>query len=395
MFAAVLVFWVLVAGLRPSDDAQDAVPLLVAGELVRDEPGAVYPGAEGGIYNVHERFREASCPRLEALDCSTQVVGFVSPPALLSLLMPVSALPNDLAVRGFRLINAGALAAGMLLLWRRLAGRGQAAPLHLAMTAVLLTPFAMAPIGLGQTSPLMFLSAVLGVSVAARSKWWAAAVGALWAANVVTKAIPALLGAVLLLQRRWRLALAIAAAVLLLTALGLGVGGFGLLGDFVSSGRAVQEDSTRSLHTGSIESALGHLTGMADSAQLTLAGMAVRLVALVGAAAFLVRIRDDDVQWALGWAALVVLAPLNWWHYSWVLVAALGVVLWKADGAGKHTWLLPLLGATTVPLGMATIQGWSIPVVPLLWMLATFVVCCILASRLPSRARVSESADSL
>lgn len=395
VFAALLVVWLLVAAMRPGDDAQDVVPFLVAGELIREHPDAVYVDAGGGIYDVDPRFRDASCPRMRGLDCEAHPVAFVSPPGALPLLVPLAELPNDLVVRAFRLLNAGALVAGMLLLWRRLASRSDNAPVHLAASVVLLTPFAMVPIGLGQTSPLMFLSAALGVSIASRNRWWAVIVGALWAVNVLSKAVPALLGLLLLWQRRWRLVLAVGAGVLGLTLLALWIGGgFTLLGDFLASGGAVQEDSTRSRHTGSIESAVRDATGLSDASQLTAIGMAVRSVALVAVVGFLIRLRDEDVVWAIGWAALVALSPLNWWHYGWVLVATLGVVLWRTDRSGQHIWLLPVLAATTVPLGLAALQNWRIPVVPMVWMFAVLIVCCALARPVTNREPMLQPARS-
>lgn len=381
VFAALLLVWVLVAAVQPADNAQDIAPFLVAGELLRDQPDAVYLDDGLGIYDLDPRFREASCRRMDGLDCDRYLVAFVSPPAVLPLLIPLSELPNEAVVRFLRVLIASSLALGMAVLWRRLAGLDSRMPTYLVFSAAVLTPFAMLPINLGQSSPLMFLSAVLGVSVASRSRWWAAAVGTLWGANVVMKAMPALLGGILLLQRRRSLLFWTVGGIAALLLLALWLGGVGLFGDFLAGSRSAQFDSTQSPYSGSIESGVREVSGITDHDQLVAIGVGARLLALPVLVYFVTRAGSQDLQWALGWGAVTMLSPLNWWHYGWVFIGLLGVLLWSRDLPGRYLWLFPVAAATTLPVTLATVGGARIPLVQFLWMIGMLVLCIVLSSR--------------
>ena len=53
----------------------------------------------------------------------------------------------------------------------------------------------------------------------------------------------------------------------------------------------------------------------------------------------------------------MLVVPLVWWHYLWVAVAALGIVL--AGRGVDRRWLvaLPIMAAVTVPVSLAYVGG--------------------------------------
>jgi hypothetical protein len=102
-----------------------------------------------------------------------------------------------------RLGVSACLVAGVLSLRRRLIARHPDVDGVLAVTLLLLTPMFMVPQALGQNSPLLFLSAALGLAVADRSRPASIGVGVLWALTVAFKLSPIVLVVVLVVRRRW------------------------------------------------------------------------------------------------------------------------------------------------------------------------------------------------
>ncbi len=98
-------------------------------------------------------------------------------------------------------------------------------------SALLLTPMAAVPIVLGQTSPYLFLLACLGVTRTRPARQWSTV--ALWALTIVLKLFPAVLGLVLLWQRRFRLIGCALASVAALSLLSLVVAPVSIWSDFV------------------------------------------------------------------------------------------------------------------------------------------------------------------
>ena len=57
-----VVAWFVIGAAFPIRGAQDAVPMVVAGELVVDSPEVVYvDGETGGIFDPQPEFRERAC----------------------------------------------------------------------------------------------------------------------------------------------------------------------------------------------------------------------------------------------------------------------------------------------------------------------------------------------
>jgi hypothetical protein len=104
-FSIVLMGWMLYPFAVRDQVAQDAIPMVVAAELVSREPEAVYP-AEGEIGIPAARFKASSCEYYDtARACRDFAVSFISPPIALPLikLLPYSPEGASLA---FRLLGA-------------------------------------------------------------------------------------------------------------------------------------------------------------------------------------------------------------------------------------------------------------------------------------------------
>ena len=179
------------------------------------------------------------------------------------------------------------------------------------------------------------------------------AVAALWALTVALKVFPAAMGLVLLWQRRLRLIGAALISLVVLGALTLALAPASIWSDFVHLSVRVAQRSTANPYSGSLDSVAHTIWApLADNRVLSAALLALRALAAGGLWWWGVRDADDDSQWAYGWLALMLIVPLVWWHYLWVAVAALGIVL--ARPAVDRKWLvaLPVLAAVTVPLSL-------------------------------------------
>lgn len=361
---AVLVAWLVITVAFPPRGAQDAIPLIVAGEMVDEEPEAIYVSGEtGGIFELEPAFLERSCEIMEEgeLDCERYAVAFLSLPGALPILAALAVLGPDLGIMVIRLLAYACLAAGVLVLWGRLSRLGEKATSTFALCVLLLTPLALIPIDLGQTSTFMFLSAVLGTATAAAGRP-AALRGLVWAGTALMKASPLVIGAVLVLQRRWQV-LAWGVGALAVTHLGAAaLGGPELFGWFLESVDAVSGGTAINPYNGAFDAALHQAPGVSMSvATAEQAGWVLRVVAAGAAAAGFFKLRDRDVQWAFAWAVLIVLLPLTWWHYSIVSFGALAVAVSRSPRAERLLWVLPAFLVIGLPMSIANNRGWSMP----------------------------------
>lgn len=373
---AMCIVWVVVAAARPPADAQDAVPLVVAGDLVDEHPEAIYVTEDGSLFDVQPAFRERSCAILEpALDCDDYAVAFVSPPPSVPLAVVLAALGPDLALRLLRVLGALALVGGMVALWDRLAHRSARAPQLLGVTAVAMTPLAMVPIGLGQTSPLMFLSAALGVAAWDRPGWRRASLAALLVAVIAFKLLPVVLLGLLLLERRWRLLALVVGALAVLTLVGLWLGGgVELVEAYVEGSGAVEAQAAENPYNGALDAALYHGTQGALSPEgASDVGLLLRLAALPVLGWLALRLPRGDARWAFAWAAIVVLAPLAWWHYTLASMGSLGVALGERDRSDRVMAVLPGAAVVGIAISIANNRGWAIPVLQYAWAVAALV----------------------
>lgn len=330
LFPVVLAIWIL-AVLSPTlGYAQDAVPTLVAGDLVRSDPDAIY---SDGIYELSPPFFEATCTYVgsDRSKCEREAVAFLSAPLLLPVAEVLARLPADVGVGVLRLVTALAHAGGMAVLWWRTVGRDPRLAPAFLVAAVALTPYVLTSITLGTSSALLFASASLGLAGTDRGRR-AFGVGALWMANVLLRGLPAVLAVVLVWRRRWLVLAAAAGVAAVLAAWWLATAPASLLGDFLDSTAAVADEAPRHAYNLSLDAVLDRLGASVDSAADPLP-LALRLVVLAGGAVALVRMRTLDAQWAYASLLAVTLAPLVWLHYLGLALPAYSAALAERVGA--------------------------------------------------------------
>jgi hypothetical protein len=350
---AVLGCWLLTPFLLLGSFAQDAVPFVAAGEVVREHPDQVYAD---DLYDLPPEFADASCRHSPTgTDCDDENVAFVSLPAALPLSVGLAGLGSTIGPLALRLLGAVALVVGMLALRRRLLVRHPDAEGVLAAVLVLLTPLFMVTMALGQTSPLLFASAALGLALAGGGRRVGIALGVLWGLTVALKLTPVVLVAVLVARRRWTVLAAGAGTVVLLSVAALPFGGVEMWFRFVEASTHLQEAAASNPYNGSIDGALNALApALTGTPTATALVGAVRLLAIAAVVVVARRTEDEDAQWSFVWLGTLLLVPLVWWHYLWLAPAALVVALCvtRARGRLADPRLLVPLAAATIPLSL-------------------------------------------
>ncbi|MBI2704510.1 MAG: DUF2029 domain-containing protein [Actinobacteria bacterium] len=366
-FYGFLVMWLFVPVLLRNNLAQDAVPFVVAGELARRQPDDIYAPKAVDLYDLPPAFAARSCEISPPdTDCASTSVAYVSPPPALLFSYPLALLGPSRAVFAFRMVGAAALAAGMLSLWRRLASRTPKAGMIMLIATVALTPFVMNAVVLGQTAPLLFLSAAVGVGARDASRLMVVGIAALFVTTIAFKLFPVALVVVIVWQRRWRLIGAAAALVAALMALTLAVVPIRLFGQFAESTRTFNAFADANPHNSSL---VALVRPVAESFALSSAGSKAMLFArlLIVAAGwwFIIRpARDDDAQWAWSWLFLLFFVPTVWWHYLWVAIAACGVGLAaRTDLDDRKLWVFALVSMATIAPSIAATSGQGLPLV--------------------------------
>lgn len=392
-FACVMVIWLLSPFLLVDRVAQDAVPFVVAGELVSSDPGAVYATGATDLYDLPPAFAERSC-ELTPPDhrCADVNVAFLSPPQTLPLLDALARLGSgELGILVMRLLGAGALVAGMVVLWRRLAHRTPRAPVLLAVTALILTPFATVPVALGQTSPLLFLSAAMGVGISERARGRVAFV-LVWCATIVTKLVPAAMGVVLVVQRRWRTLAWAAAVMAVLTALTAALYPVDLFGQFVEATRRTTEFTVNHHFNRAADGLLRRWwSGFGSGAWPgLLLGLRLGVVAVLGWVGM--RRRTDDEQWAFAWLASLFISPLLWGHYLWVVPGALGLALASRPQLDDRMLaLLPGFSLAVSAFATPNVFQGPLPWLQLATLVAALVVVALLSRLDPVASAVART----
>lgn len=385
LFFGVLAFWLVVPFVIRATLAQDALPYVVAGDLVHDDPSLVYASRDGDLFDLEPAFAERSCRLAPAgTDCANLTVAFVSTPLAVPFAIAVSALGATWTSLLMRVAGAAALAGGMWVLWNRLAHRTPGAARYLLVGALLLTPFTMVVLALGQTSPILFVSAAIGVRRSGR--WLRVALAAgLWAAAIAFKAFPAALVVVLVWQRRWRMIACALAWGLVLGALALASGPVSLWTDFVANSGDLSAGAGANPYNGSIGALVHNLAAPLSSGSVgSAATLIVAVGVVVGLAVWSASRLDDDTQWAYGYLLLLLVVPIVWWHYLWLAFAAVGLVLAaREDLDDRAVLVLPVLAAVTVPISIPVSRGWSIPVAQALFLIVTIALVPVLAKGWP------------
>ena len=355
---AVLAFWLITPFILGRGFAQDAVPFVAAGELSRSHPADVY-GASGDLFTLEERFAAQSCAvSPPGTDCENENVAFVSPPPALPLAVVLSVLGSAWGPLALRIVVSLSLVGGCVAVGRRLLVSGRASEPVLAIVLVLLTPMFAITVALGQNSPLLFLSAALGVAGTTGSRRRAGAVGALWGLTVAFKLTPVVMGAVLVAQRRWRVLWAGLGSLVVLTVGAVAFGGPEMWPWFAESVGALSGEAGKNPYNGSLEAFLHVVVPGADGTTVAIALVwGLRIVAIGIVLAAFLRIGDEDCQWSFAWLASFLLIPLVWWHYLWVAYAAVGIAMATTGRRVPLARPLLLVPMAVVGLPLSIVNG--------------------------------------
>lgn len=372
---ALMVMWLALPILLIGRFAQDAVPFLVAGGLSASDPHEVYSAIGGDLFTLGEEFSRRSCELSPTgTDCTNLNVAFVSPPIALPLAWGLASLGPVGGVLAVRFVAALMLTGGYWILAQRLRARAPDMDAPLTVTAFLLTPFVIVPLALGQTSPVLFLSAALGVRITERSHKAAAGVALVWVLASVLKVWPAALLLLLLWQRRWRVIGWAIGWTTMFVAFSLPFSPLGVTGDFLRMSRALNATAVVNPYSGSLGALAYHLWEPLSRGGAAAALLVVRM-ALVGWAAWWgMRKADRDLQWAFGYLVLLAFVPLVWWHYLWVALAALAIALATRPKLGSERILLPIVAFVTVPISLLSANGRSWPIGQSVFLLAMLVL---------------------
>lgn len=390
-FLAVLAVWMVIPFAARGGIAQDAVPYVVAGRIQANHPHDVYAALNGNVHDLKPRFKQEACQvgDLHGHDCDVLAVAFISTPLALPFAWILRNLSAATAGLIMRLAASAMLAGGMWLIYARLQSRSRHARGLLLATAILLTPMATIPIGLGQTSPILFLSACLGISSA--KKRWPVGSALAWVGAVIFKGFPGALVALLVWRRRWRfitVAVGALAVILLVTTLLVPLS---IVGDFLRTSRELANVGPNVAQQSSVNALIRLIIGSSTAAQGAALGGSVALA--IAVCWFGLRGVDDDVRWVVGYLAVFIISPVVWWHYLWVAFAAIAVAL--AAQRRLTTWmvaLLPAFALLTLPSSWPTnASNGPYPAFQALFLLATTATVLWLCHRSRSESAEPQS----
>jgi hypothetical protein len=374
-FLMLLAAWMLTPIAMVNLPAQDATPLYVAGELLPTQPEAVYVPKGGSVFDAAPAFEARSC-ELQQLgdDCDTFSAAFVSTPLALPAARALALLPYDVAILVQRLLSAAAMCGGMLLLWNRLALDDAAAQRVVLLSALLLLPMVVYVVALGQSSALLFLSALLPPAVAAPSMGRAL----LWVATVALKGFPAVGGVVLLHARRVRALVAAASMAGLLAVATALVAPASIWTWFLRSSGDLVARAGESRYNGSLESGISAAIGV-DAGTIAPAVTLLRVVIVVAALVLLPRVRVVDVRWALILLGSLLLLPQVWWHYLVLAPAAVGIALVHHPRRSELLWVLPVAIGAGVPISVEAARTGPLPALQLVYLVGVVLAAAWLA----------------
>ena len=354
LFLTLLGCWMLFPFLQGDLLAEDAVPFVAVARVDVGQRGTVYSVTGGEA--PPPAITAAGCPLAPpGTDCETHVLAFLSPPQVIPVMKVVSALGDTASVLLLRLVAVASLAGGLVVLWARVAKDDPAAQLPLLVAAVLLTPFAYTSAVFGQSSPLLFLSACLGLTRTDRTDR-AVGAAAVFVGTVVFKLFPLPLLLVAAVRRRWRFvaaALGLLVALTIVTALLVPLSQYG---EFVDSTRALTAQRVAYPWNISLDAFVhGAVGSWRTDGAVFLLSVVARVGAVVALAWWRLRDEDDDVIWSYGWVALLVINPQIWWHYFAVLVPAVAYLVRRSGG--RTPWSITAAAAAVLPLAVVTDEG--------------------------------------
>lgn len=381
-FVAILVLWMIMPFALSARAAQDAVPYLAAGRLVHSHPTDVYAARHGDLFDLRPVFRAEWCRIAPpGTDCDNLAVAFVAAPPVIPLTIALTALGDRGGMLAMRLAAAAMLVAGMWLLWRRLAHRARHAPAMLVATALLLTPMAMVPIGLGQTSSILFLSVCLGLR--SRSRRESTVAGVIWACASALKIFPAALVLIVVWRRRWRMLVSAAATLVVLSALTSILITSSVWETFIRTTLQLNAHTTTNPYNGAVNAFVIRLAGSSTSTGVAAAARVVSLIAAAAVCWFGMRRTEDDTRWAAGYVALLLVTPVVWWHYTWVVIGALGIAVGAQRRVNDRVLaILPIAAVISVAPSIPIANGHSSsPIAQAVLLLAGAGAFCVLARR--------------
>lgn len=375
-FWGALGAWCCVPFLQWNEVALDVLPLVAGGKVARTDARALYSEANRTTEATHDELSDAACGALpEGADCRSLRITFTQPPPAIPFSEALDALGLQRATLLMRLLGVASLATGLVMLARRFDPASEHAQLALAATAVLLIPLVWNTTRYGQTSPMMFLSAAIGMNRRERGGLRDASRSLLLAFTVVMKAFPVALTAVLGVQRQWRkiawtIAWLAASAVVTLLLVPSGV-----FGDFARSSRSglsVAASDWSNISLDGVFNYFGdwHTEGLAYTLSLP-----VRAGVLAWLWLRRVRLCDEDFQWGYGWLAILLLIPVVWLHYLWLVIAAAVLAIVSRRDRDRSVMVLPALAgllAALVALGEST--ALSLAAGSTFWIIAIFAI---------------------
>lgn len=382
-FLGILAIWVLTPFAVRNIVAQDALAYITTGQIVRSHPGDLYAPSEDGHFTLSAVYTDKWCELAPpGTDCAGLTTAFNWTPLTIPTSLIVGALGYTYGALVMRLAAALMLGLGMWFLWQRLAHRTRHAPHLLIATAILLIPATLSPIVLGQTSPILFLSVCIGLSrpKTRRTIYGAAA----WAAATALKATPAAMGVVLVWRKQWRMLAWAAGFIAALFVLSVVVASPTVWSDYLSS---MRQFAGSVAHEGPNRSLDSILTRVLEGAPGP-TGTIVTPLVLIGSALVMCRLgmrgTSDDTRWAMGYSVLIVISPLVWWHYMWLLIGALGIVIAEQRVLNDRiVAIFPLVALALIAPNIPNVATSPWPVVQEI----AFIVMLVLVTALAHRSR--------
>jgi alpha-1,2-mannosyltransferase len=217
----------------------------------------------------------------------------------------------------------------------------------LVVAAIALTPLATLSADLAQTSPILFVVAVLPL-VAPVNALRQVAMGVAVGVAAALKIFPALLLVPLLAARRRREVTAAAAALAVLVAAASIIAGVGIWRDFLDSASAIADEARHNRFSGSIDSALDQVGITTGAAAISLV---VRLATVLVTVVVWRSNRSFAARWAVVTAGLLLVFPQVWNHYAFMAFGALAVAVSTAADE-RAVWLLPAAAVAIAPIAI-------------------------------------------
>lgn len=380
-FLAILALWVLTPFTIRSSVGQDAVPYVVAGRFLEHHPSQIYSHWTPDHPHLPTAYSQTYCDLAgySLNDCAVRAGPYLATPLALPFSWAIRGLSAAQATLVLRFLGALCLAGGMWLLYGLLAHRHRHAPMLLVITAVLLTPMATVAIGFGQTSPVMFASVCLGMGSPKRRLQRILA-PVTWVASFAFKMSPVALGLIALQRRRWHFLITSAVMTVVLALGTTFIAPSSVVSGFFRSTSGL----ARAHQMGSVASLGRELLGSGAPGEIL--GRALAIGIGVICCVYGMRRTSDEVCWAAGFLALLIVVPKLEWHYLWVAVGAVAIALAaQRDIDGRVLSILPIAAAFTIaPSLVADPTSGHFPLYQVIFLLgatATFIFLTVRADR--------------